>query len=157
MGKPRGRVIDEDVLEVVLHILDTWTGKLTWDALIASIKASIATEYTRQALSKHERIATAFGLRKVSLEQEQGRPTSGDARVNALLETISTLKAQNARLNVECEQHRAMFIRWTHNAQMKNLTFEQLDAPLSPVHRGATEEKVIRLGKGNLGKGKNGK
>ena len=140
MGKPRGRIIDEDVIEVILHILDNWKGVLTWDALILAIKASIATKYTRQALSKHERIAAAFVLRKGTLAQEEGRLPSGDSRINALMDTIARLKAENVRINAECERYRAQFIRWTNNAQKKNFTFEQLDAPLPPVHRGKTPE-----------------
>jgi hypothetical protein len=139
VAKPRGRVIDDDVIEVVIYILNNWTGKLSWEALIDAIKASIATQYTRQALSKHERIATAFSLRKRAIVGE-GRPrSSGDARVDALEATISELKAENNRLNAEVDRFRAQFIRWTHNAQSK-FTFEELDAPLPPTNRGKTVE-----------------
>ena len=139
MGKARGRVIDEDVMEVVLHILDKWKGRLTWDALIVAIKASIATEYTRQALSKHEKIASAFVLRKASLASEECRPASKDVRVNVLQDKLDELKAENVRLTAECNAYRAQFIRWTSNALKRNITFDQLDAPLTPVHRGRTE------------------
>lgn len=148
MAKSRGRVIDETVLEVIEHLLDKWSGKLTWDLLIDAIKSSIATEYTRQALAGHERIVKAFSLRKTSLSKDAGRPSSGDTRIDGLIETIDTLKAENARLNQECVGHRAMFIRWTQNALIKGLTEEQLNAPLPPVFRGATEEKIISLSRG---------
>ncbi len=159
MAKPRGRVIDEGVIEVIEHILDKWTGKLTWDLLITAIKASIATEYTRQALLKHARIAEAFGLRKTSLAKEQGRPVPKDARTQSLLKTIVALKAENARLKNECEGYRAMFIRWTQNAlTVKGLTAEVLNKELPPYPKKATEEteaKIISLGKGR--KEKNGR
>lgn len=145
MAKPRGRVIDERVIEVIEHILDSWTGKLTWDLLIAAIKASIATEYTRQALLNHERIAEAFSLRKTSLAKEHGRPEPKDARTQGLLKTIETLKIQNARLDNECKGYRAKFIRWTQNALTKGMTEEQLDADLPPVARKATEETIVSL------------
>lgn len=132
-------MIDEDVMEVVLHILDKWKGRLTWDALIVAIKASIATEYTRQALSKHEKIASAFVLRKASLASEECRPASKDVRVNVLQDKLDELKAENVRLTAECNAYRAQFIRWTSNALKRNITFDQLDAPLTPVHRGRTE------------------
>lgn len=82
MVKRRARVIDEDVIEVVLHILDGWKGKLTWDLLIVAVKASISAHYTRQALSGHKRIAEAFVLRKKGLAKEVGKLPSGDARTN---------------------------------------------------------------------------
>lgn len=132
-------MIDEDVKDVVLHILDRWKGRLTWDALIVAIKASIATEYTRQALSKHDRIASAFVLRKSSLAAEEGRPASQDRRVNVMQDRLDELKAENDRLTAECNAYRAQFIRWTANALKRNITFDQLDAPLTPVHRGRTE------------------
>lgn len=139
MGKSRGRVIDEDVMEVVLHILEKWKGRLTWDTLIAAIKASIATEYTRQALSKHDKIASAFVLRKASLASEECRPASKDTRVNILQDKLNELKSENVRLTAECNAYRAKFIRWTANALKRNITSDQLDTPLIPVHRGRTE------------------
>lgn len=140
MTKRRARVIDDDVIEVVLHILDGWKGKLTWDLLIAAVKASISAEYTRQALSGHKRIADAFVLRKGGLAKEVGKLPSGDARINSYVESISRLKAENLRLAAEINNYREMFIRWTFNAQKKNLTAEFLNAPLLLPDRGSTEE-----------------
>ena len=140
MVKRRARVIDEDVIEVVLHILDGWKGKLTWDLLIAAVKASISADYTRQALSGHKRIAEAFVLRKRGLAKEVGKLPSGDARTNGYLETISRLKVENQRLAAEVNNYREMFIRWTFNAQKKNLTAADLNSPLLRPERDATKE-----------------
>jgi hypothetical protein len=139
--KRRARVIDENVIEVVLHILDGWKGKLTWDALIAAIKASISAEYTRQALSGHVRISQAFGLRKNGLAIEVEKLPSGDARINGYLETISRQKVENRRLKDEVNNYREMFIRWTFNAHKKGLTSEFLNTPMSEVQRDATDER----------------
>ena len=140
MVKRRARVIDEDIIEVVLHILDTWKGKLTWDLLIAAVKASISADYTRQALSGHKRISQAFVLRKKELAKEAGKLPSGDARINGYLETISRLKTENQRLAAEVNNYREQFIRWTLNAQKKNLTSEFLNSPMLPTLRDSTEE-----------------
>ena len=141
MVKRRARVIDNNVTEVVLHILDGWKGKLTWDALIAAVKASISAEYTRQALSGHKRIAEAFVLRKSGLAKELGRLPSGDARINGHLDTIARLKAENQRLALEVNNYREMFIRWTFNAQKKNLTSDFLNSPMLRPERNSTQEK----------------
>lgn len=141
MVKRRARVIDDNVTEVVLHILDGWKGKLTWDALIAAVKASISAEYTRQALSGHKRIAEAFVLRKSGLAKELGRLPSGDARINGYLDTIARLKAENQRLASEVNNYREMFIRWTFNAQKKNLTSDFLNSPMLRPERNSTQEK----------------
>lgn len=144
MVKRRARKIDDDITEVILYILDSWKGKLTWDALIAAINASISTEYTRQALSGHNRIAEAFKLRKHGLAKEVGKLPSGDARINAHLESISRLKAENQRLTTEVNNYREMFIRWTFNAHKRNLTSTFLNTPMSPPERDTTEEKKHR-------------
>lgn len=143
MVKRRARVIDDDVIEVVLHILDGWKGKLTWELLIAAIKASISAHYTRQALSGHTRISEAFVLRKKGLAKEVGKLPSGDARTNGYLETIARLKVANQRLEAEVNNYREMFIRWTFNAQGKNLTAEFLNRPMLPPDRNATKEKLL--------------
>lgn len=140
MAKSRGRVIDEQITEAILDILDGWKGKLTWDALIKAIKASIGTEYTRQALAGHKRIADAFVLRKSAVAKEAGRPLSKDSRVNALSDVVAKLSAENARLKTELNAHREMFILWAANAQKKGLTSEMLNAPLVKTYRGQTRE-----------------
>ncbi len=140
MAKSRGRIIDDDVTEVILHILDGWKGKLTWDALIKAIKASISTEYTRQALAGHARISNAFTLRKGQLANENGKPLSGNSKVNALTDTATRLKAENTRLKAEVNNYREMFLRWTANAHMRGLTSEMLDAPLGSVDRGQSKD-----------------
>lgn len=140
MTKRRARVIDDDVIGVVLHILDGWKGKLTWDLLIAAVKASISADYTRQALSGHKRIADAFVLRKSGLAKDVGKLQFGDARITRYLETISRLKAENQRLAAEVNNYREMFIRWTFNAQKRNLTAEFLNTPMLQPNRDSTEE-----------------
>lgn len=140
MVKRRARVIDEDIIEVVLHILDGWKGKLSWELLIAAIKASISAEYTRQALSGHQRIAEAFRLRKQVLAKDGGTRYSVDAQTSGYLETIARLNAANQRLEAEINNYREMFIRWTTNAHKKNLTAEFLNTPMSPPLRCSSDE-----------------
>lgn len=154
MAKARGRIIDETVIEVIEHILDQWTGKLTWDLLIAAIKASIATEYTSVGLRNHERILQAYTERKESLRnKEQGRKPLADARTEGLWKDIETLEAENARLKRSCQEYRAMFIRWTQNALIKGLTAEDLNKPLPPAQREASEEtNVVPIKKGKRAK-----
>lgn len=135
----RARVIDDQVTEVILHILDGWKGPLSWDALIAAVKASVSAEYTRQALAKHKRIADAFVLRKSMLAKQQGGKASGNNKVNALTDTIDRLTAENERLKAELNAHRELFIRWTANALKKGITSEMLDAPLLKPSRGQTK------------------
>ncbi len=140
MVKRRARAIDEEITTVVIQILDDWSGKLTWNGLIAAIKASTSIEYTRQALANHKQIADAFVLRKATLVKATGRPASSNNRVNALTGAVDRLTVENARLSAELNEFREMFIRWTANAQKRGITSEILNEPLVKPQRGQTKE-----------------
>jgi hypothetical protein len=141
MAKIRARVIDDDVIEVVLELLKNWTGKLTWDLLILQIKQGIGVLYTRQALSAHEALARAFTSRKLSLRKEAEQPAPLDNRVDTLQKTVARLKAENELLKTECNNYRAMFIVWTANAVKKGITEKMLSAPLLPAMRPSTDDR----------------
>jgi hypothetical protein len=141
MPKSRARAIDGDIIEVVQDVLTNWSGKLTWDLLIAKIKRGIGVEYTRQALAGHEQISREFSLRKRSLQLEAGRPAPADSRVEAFQKTIDRLKAENEQLALECNNYRALFVLWTHNARKHGLTERMLNAQLSPTMRVSTDDK----------------
>jgi len=140
MGKRRARAIDKEITAVVIQMLDDWSGKLTWDRLIAAIKASTSIEYTRQALANHKQIADAFVVRKATLANSAGRPVSSNSRVNTLTDAVGRLTVENARLSRELNEYREMFIRWTANAQKNGLTSEVLNKPLLKPLRGQTNE-----------------
>lgn len=141
MPKNRARIIDENVIEVVLHVLANWSGKLTWDLLIDKIKLGIGVEYTRQALANHEEISREFALRKRSLQLEAGRPEPTDSRIGELQKTIDRLQAENEQLSLENNNYRALFYAWTHNAKKLGLNEHMLSNPLPPTMRVSTEDK----------------
>jgi hypothetical protein len=60
----RSKSITTADVELIVTLLDTWRGKLTWPLLIAAIEKRTGERYTRQALHKHPRIQGAFSLRK---------------------------------------------------------------------------------------------
>lgn len=142
MVKSRAPVINEDVIEVVTEILNTWSGKLTWDLLIAAIKKGIGYQYTRQALAGHKKIVEEFTLRKRALQFAAGRPAPVDGRTNTLQKKIDSLKAENELLIRECNNYRAMFIVWSHNAAKNRLSEEILNLPLPPSQQLSTDDVV---------------
>lgn len=141
MPKSRARAIDDDVIEVVVELLQQWSGKLTWELLIARIKQSIRVEYTRQALSKHEKLAREFSLRKRTLQKEAGRPAPSDSRIDTLQKTLARLQRENELLSIECNNYRAMFLVWTANAIKKGLTEKVMSAPLLSAMRPSSDDK----------------
>lgn len=68
----RAKNLTDNVIAEIVHILDGWNTKLTWDLLIAKIEQRLRVRYTRQALFQHERISSAFVMRKKALSKGGG-------------------------------------------------------------------------------------
>lgn len=142
MAKSRAPVIDRDVIEVVQAILSSWSGKLTWDLLIAAIKKGIRVEYTRQALANHKVIVEEFNQKKRALQLAAGRPQPTDVRVDKLQKEIDSLKAKNEHLTVACNNYEAKFIVWTANAVRLGISESELNVPLDPSPLQSTDDIV---------------
>jgi hypothetical protein len=143
VAKNRARIIDADVIEVVLVLLNEWSGKLTWNALIAQIRKNIGVEYTRQALANHRELSREFSLRKLSLKKEVGRPIPADNRLAVMLKTIERLQSEKEMLSTECNNYRAMFVVWTSNAVKRGITEKQMNAPLQPAMRPSSDDPRV--------------
>ncbi|MGZ9129870.1 MAG: hypothetical protein ACXW4Z_19005 [Candidatus Binatia bacterium] len=128
-------------IETIVKILDGWSGKLTWDLLIKAIARRSKAIYTRQALNNHERIKSAFALRKSAVT---GKPGSIDKRVGsspefeAALERISRLEGENQRLQMENNRFMEKFATWAYNAHVRGLDEAFLSQPLPTIDRSIT-------------------
>lgn len=137
----RSRNLTDGDIDQVVSILDGWTGRLNWDALVATIDARTGQSYTRQALSKHLRILSAFQTRKRALADRQAtEPTSGSSpELAAALQRIARLEASTSRLEAERLALLDQFARWAFNAHSRGLSYEILNRPLPPVDRDQTK------------------
>ena len=76
-------------------ILTRWTGKLTWDALVAKVHLELGIKTTRQTLCTYIGISTSYKNRKAQL---RGVTPSLYTRITAsdvkLVEQIEHLKAE---------------------------------------------------------------
>lgn len=139
---------DVDIAEIV-SILDGWTGRLSWDQLIDSIEERKHVRYTRQALHKHERIKHAFVLRKKLTLASNGEipATFESPELQAALERLERLKAENIRLTGENQRLLEQFSRWAYNAHTRGLDMTFLSRPLPSVNRDQTQTslKATRL------------
>lgn len=127
---------DEDIAKIV-GILDGWSGRLTWDALLDAVERHLFARYTRQALHKHPRIQNAFELRKKALSEDGGRPRklASTPEMQAALDKIERLEAQVQRLEAENNRLLEQFARWAYNANMRGLEESFLNSPLPEVNR----------------------
>ena len=157
MAKDRAKNLDDNAIEIIVGILDGWSGKLTWDALIDAIGKRTRAHYTRQALDRHARIKMAYQLTKERLsgaQRSEANQKHSAVEVQAMLERYQRLQAENDRLKVENERLLEQFVTWAYNAHLKGLSKDYLNSPLLRVDREQTKRptKNAKLPKVKRGK-----
>lgn len=136
----RGRNLTNDLIEQVVRILDGWSGKLTWEALIEAIMLRLHCRYTRQALYKHERIRAAYALRKETLGAPGKAETPyGPGKLGEAMARIDRLEAENQRLEAENRRLLEQFAVWAYNAHTRGLDKSFLSQPLPWPNREQTK------------------
>lgn len=138
----RSKNLTDGDIEMIVRLLDGWSGSLTWNTLIDAVEKRLFNRYTRAALHRHTRIATAFTSRQKSLADAPGRTDTAGAspELQAAQQRIDRLEAENERLNRENNNLLEQFVRWTYNAGRRGLDGAFLSSPLPPVNRDRTKE-----------------
>lgn len=141
MTRVRERNLGDEVVETIVQVLDGWSGKLSWEALIDAVEKRAGLKYTRQALHRHERIRLAFSVRKKTLSGQpvEQAPEVESPELQVALERIARLEVENQRLAAENNSLLEQFARWAYNAQTRSLTKEILNSPLPEVDRERSE------------------
>jgi hypothetical protein len=136
MTRVREKNLDDSVVATIVEVLDGWSGRLTWEALIQAVERRDGLRYTRQTLHRHERIRLAFAVRKKALAGEDEQPRQASSpELQVALDRIARLEAENQRLVAENNALLEQFARWAYNAHTRNLTEELLNNPLPDVDR----------------------
>jgi hypothetical protein len=132
---------DKDI-ESIVKIIDGWSRseKLTWDNLILVVQTRLFRKYSRQALSRHERIKRAYTLKKQFLSTGSDSKTEfKSVELQKAMERIERLKAENERLKDENNALLEQFARWAYNAHTRGLDEAFLNRALMPVDRERTK------------------
>ena len=132
------KLTDRNVAEIC-GLLDGWGGPLTWELLIGGVKGLLGVNYTRQALSAHDRIATAYRVRKNILASMPIAAPRGSVEMVAAQDRIARLEAKVARLEEENARLIEKFVRWAYNASLRSLDEAFLDSQLPSVDRERTK------------------
>ncbi|MEI4523831.1 hypothetical protein [Pseudomonas sp. CCNWLW23] len=121
-------------IEILVNIIDVWEGKLSWDALCDAVAPLIGGRPTRQTLSSHGQVKTAFSHKK---EQQKTGIVAGKrpASLSIAEQRIKRLENENDRLRAESSRLLEQFIRWQYNAYKHGLSKDKLDAPLPNIER----------------------
>lgn len=119
----RSKNLSDDDIQLIVNILDGWSGKLTWPLVIEAVERRLHSRYTRQALYKHDRIAAAVELARKALGRAKGPVgrTSKSPVLQLALDRIERLKRENQRLEAENNRLLEQFARWVYNASLRNL------------------------------------
>lgn len=135
--RTREKNIDDVLIASIVGLIDSWNGKLSWDALREAIIRREGRQYTRQALHRHERIRLAFSVRKKapSTQSEDQAEPELPIELKIATDRITRLEAENQRLRAEVNALLEQFARWAYNAHTRNLSEEFLNKPLPGVDR----------------------
>lgn len=137
-----GSHLSDKNIETIVKIIDGWSknDKLTWDNLILAAQMRLHHKYSRQAFSRHDRIKSAFTLKKrlLSNASASGREFKS-VEMQKAMELIDRLKSENGRLKAENNSLLEQFARWAYNAHTRGLDEKFLNKPLMPVDRDRTK------------------
>ncbi|WP_418139640.1 hypothetical protein AB9R84_01400 [Oceanimonas smirnovii] len=136
-------VITQESLPEILHLIETWEGKLTWPLLCTKVMHMLGIEggVTRQALSSYKEIQETYTARKEILRHAPSvKPVIDDAYVSYLQNQVVSLQAELKAARVLNERYKHRFIKWQHNAYKYNLGVESLDDVLDML-----EEPLIEI------------
>lgn len=138
----RSRNLGAKDLDVIVGLLDGWSGALSWNQLIGAVELCLFFRYTRQALNNQDRISEAFRLCKVRMTECSSASREAKAKTpeeQALRERLARRDAEVVRLTAQNQRLIERHVVWLYNAQARGLSFSDLDRPLPPVHRGQTK------------------
>ncbi|MGM9482000.1 hypothetical protein ACS5PN_12510 [Roseateles sp. NT4] len=137
MRKQRAPDLTEATISIVVDLLDGWTGKLTWDLLIAEVLRLTGFEYSRFTFADYPGIANSFALKKKKLSGTlaRGPRTPRDGQILAALDKAERFKAKADRLERENELLLEQFKTWAVNAERHGVTVAKLNAPLALPNR----------------------
>lgn len=132
MKKTRAPDLTDERIQVVIDVLDSWKGKLTWDLLLKAVEEKTGIAYSRFTFAEYPKIANAFTLRKKELSGTWKAPPSQprDEQVRAALEQVERYRAKIQRLEQENQLLLEQFVTWATNAERKGVTMAMLNAPL---------------------------
>jgi hypothetical protein len=131
-------LVNRDINAIVNLIRGWQEPKLSWPAICKAAEPLVGKLPSRQSLSSHEAIATAYQTKKEALkgrDPKNPRPASlniAAARIAKLESEIDELKEVHRRLMQQ-------FVIWQYNAYKFGMKTYQLNQPLPKIDRERTD------------------
>jgi hypothetical protein len=138
-------VITQENINIVLKLILTWEGKLTWGLLCERVARELEVDKVeRQSLAAYTAIQNSYTERKEELKTKASevRVVSDDATVEYLKKQVKELQAEVSILKNVNKNYKERFILWQYNAYLNGVRVSRLDdvvdvlnKPLTAVNR----------------------
>lgn len=134
LGETMAKHLNTRDIEILVGLIDSWEGKLGWEALCDAVAPLIGVRPSRQTLSSHSKVKASFGQKKQ--QQKTGFvATKRPASLSIAEQRIGRLESENSRLKYENSVLLERFVKWQYNAYKHGLAKENLDADLPVIDR----------------------
>lgn len=121
-------------IAAIANDLYSWEGPLSWEGLCDKVSSVVGKRPTRQSLSSHLEIRTAFAQAK-SQSRTGAVPVPTPSSLKIAGERISRLEAEISALKRENSLLLEQFVRWQYNASNAGIHESQLNKPLPRIDR----------------------
>ena len=126
-------IVTDDVRSVVLSMIDSWQGKLSWKLLCERVSRECALDATisRHTLLTYPDIELAFKIKKDWLRNNpETSSVPNDLQLRDAYKQIEKLKAEVLRLKSENTALTEQFIRWQYNLYLMGHRMNELNGGL---------------------------
>ena len=131
-----------DVVAIV-DLIHGWEGsKLTWDAICDAAEPLVGKKPTRQSLTAHNAIATAYMVVKKGVK-ERGPRNPRPVSLKSASERIAKLEREIEQLKEENRAYKQQFVLWQYNAYKYGLKDHQLMEPLPKIDRERSDGRTV--------------
>jgi len=136
-------VVTKESLPIVLALINSWDGKLSWELLCDRVAMQLGIEggVQRQSLSSYKEIQEAYSQRKEALRNKKNNPPipSPNVTMEYLQNKVAALEAENERLREKNEAYKQRFVLWQYNAYMHGVRIDTLDDAIDMLEKPLSE------------------
>ena len=108
-------------IDTIIELIREWEGKLTWEKLCMKCLSEIGMKPTRQTLSSHEPISTAFQDRKRKFRTHSTTLNEGQLASQVTSARVLKLERDIQRLKLENRQLLEKFVAWQYIAYSRGI------------------------------------
>ncbi|MDO8943847.1 MAG: hypothetical protein Q7U75_11735 [Desulfobacterales bacterium] len=144
----RERVFTQEEIDLIVDKIRTWSGEtIKWGDVCTAAKDILGRKPSRQGLSQHEAILTAFQARKGRLRIQPKEASPMPSSLAVASKRIANLMAEKREWELERELFRRKFRTWQYNAHVKGMTEADLDKPLPIIDKDVSESEKDEYGR----------